>query len=247
MAYRGYYRRRYSRRNRSNRSYHGVRYGRAGSKGTRWGAFKNGFKSVWSAANSALDTANKVKRLINVEFKNVQVDIADNTSIPYTLANATYALLNPVAIGDADNQRNGKSIRAKSLDLNFAIQWKSSGNAHQTVRYAIILQKDADGGLPDRDKIWQDTSIFNTFRNSEYPYECTFLYNSKSILLDEYHAVKYCKHHIPLNFKQIFRGDGSAYTDISRCSLWIYLWSDQSTDNYPYINHFQSLFKYIDN
>ena len=223
--------------------------GRSGRSIGRWGSFKHGFSSAWSAANKALKMAASIKKLINVEYKYVDCgtsQIADGSQIGYTPANTTFTLLNGCAQGNTQTTRNGISLLAKSIAGSFDLYRNVAGTDTQCIRYMICSYPHSEGTAPDMSRIFTNSADYASTRNKEYPYEVRIFKEGRVQVDSTQKAFKHVKFFIPLNFHVKFSGTGSAYTDISRNSLFFYIWCDQAA-NKPCITHFQTRFQYIDN
>lgn len=223
--------------------------GRAGRSVGKWGSFKHGFSSAWSAANKALKMAASIKKLINVEYKYVDCGVAsipDNSAVGASPTNATFALLNGCSQGNSQSQRNGISLLAKSIAGSFDVYRNASGVDTQCLRYMLCWYPRAEGSAPDMSRVFTDPAAFTTTRNKEYPFEVRILKEGRIQVDNTDKAFKHVKFYVPLSSHVKFSGTGSAYTDISRNSLWFFIWCDQAA-NRPSLTHFQTRFQYIDN
>ena len=218
-----------------------VRYGHPGIKrgGVRTFA-KGGLGAVWKSIG-------QLKSLINVEYKNVVTNIADNTAITGVAPNgALHTCLNGVAQGDAANQRNGDSIRMQSLSYRFITQYNgASASKLHLVKWAIVQKYDPDGAYPDRTKWFRDMTVFESTHNPTYPNYVRVL-KWGNINLDEYHQSHNSQGLINIHPHIRYLGTSAAYSDISRNGLYFYIWSDQAS-NSPTITKAEFKFSYTDN
>lgn len=238
---RRFYKKRYTKR----KTYKGLIRGRVGTLHPWTKSFSKGFNSVWNVASKALKMANDVKRLINVEIKYLDGDIADGTPIGYLPTASTGLFLNGIGQGDASYQRNGMSIKAKSLGLSFDVQRNASNANPQCARWFILYTPKSEGAGPDLARVFTNAT-FETTKNREYPYDSIILASGR-VQVDNVKAQRvHVKRFIPLNFHQRFSGTANQVSDVARGDLHFVIWCDQSA-NKPTIEHFQSRFTYIDN
>jgi len=236
---------RYYRRRTRKPSY---RYGVIGKKG--FGQFKKtfagGFKSVWSMAKEALSMAKSIKSVINVERKYVDTK-PGTTNITATPGGAYSICLNGSALGDGESQRNGHSVRAQSIGFSFDTQFSSGGNSLQKIRWMLVQFPKADGAAPDTTHMFKDDTDFASMKNLDYPFEARILRQGFTTLDAERTPARHWRVSMPIRFREVFEGDGDTYEDISRNSLWFYIWGDQTVDHYPVLTNFESRYRYVDN
>lgn len=112
--------------------------------------YKNG------KAQEALVKANLALSLLNPEFKFI------DTFLNATLTHATpnIVLLNGCQRGDDINQRIGRSIRNKSLELRFRVAKNSASTASsEVVVCMLVLATDPKGVAPTISDILADTTL----------------------------------------------------------------------------------------
>lgn len=221
------------------RNYGKRRYRRRSKKASGWGG------TALSVAKQALSMANFLRSVINVEYKKVYTSV-NTTPITNTPANMIRACLNLCAQGDADNQHNGSSVRSQTLAYKFGTQYNaSSANKLHRVRWQIVAFPEAEGAYPDPTKQFQDQTVFESFRNNDYPNYVKVL-RQGHMVLDEYHQAKMVSGLIHFTDHVTWTGTGAVYTDISKNSLWLQIWSDQST-NCPSIIESEFKWSFTDN
>lgn len=212
-------------------------------------SFSKGFNGVFNLASRALNTASKIRKLINVEYKYIDTgatEIPSNTEIGYLPASATYCVLNKIGQGDDKNERNGVSVRMSRVAGSFDVYHNAAYTGTQCVRYLFCIYRDADGGLPDLNKVFDSVNSFNTMRNREYPYEVSILKQGRVQVDTVTRQFVHVKYDIPLNSHEKFIDAGNDYDSISRNMLLFFIWCDADA-NSPKITNWQSRFSYIDN
>lgn len=91
-------------------------------------------------ASLALEKANKALDMMNPEFKTIDKDV----TIPSVGTAINVQLLNGVQRGDDYNQRVGRSMRVKSIELNMLITKNPASTGYERVRVILLLDKDPD-------------------------------------------------------------------------------------------------------
>lgn len=123
--------------------------------------FKKKAPSAWSSAKNlawkGYKLAKYVKSLVNVEKKFI-----DTTSTVATSTTPTIAPLTLVAEGDDYNQRNGRSIKLKSLQCRYYLNANASATQSYMVRVLIFIDKDSRGSAPTSSELLQDNTNFNS-------------------------------------------------------------------------------------
>lgn len=95
-----------------------------------------------------------LKNLINVEFKNHDVEITQ-TDLDVT---ADIQALNYVNQGDGTESRDGSMFRMKSLELRFDIRATDSLTTPVACRVILFLDTDPDGSTPTLASLLDDTT-----------------------------------------------------------------------------------------
>lgn len=97
-----------------------------------------------SDAKKALALAMRIKSQLNVEYKHI--DVADLSLS--AVDTGTVTSLTPIAEGDDNTNREGRSIRAKSIQLKALIESNTTANTTQTVRIIIFKDNQNQGSTP---------------------------------------------------------------------------------------------------
>lgn len=209
----------------------------------------NTLASVASLANTAYNTANFIKGLVNTEYKVVDNDIS------MLVQNAAYTTqyISGILQGDDMNMRNGRSVLAKSLYFQLRVYLGNSFNS-SVLRLVLVEDTTGDGSTPTAADLFVTTSgdnAVNAFR--QVLTQDTIRYKiwwDKRISLDqdfknEIYISKYIKmkHHIK------FIGTGSASSNAGPGSFWLMAISTaaQNAGVYPMNVNGQVRMRYIDN
>lgn len=197
------------------------------------------FGTAFSVAKQALNTALKVKSLINVEFKHV--DTAPNA---WTVASGGVVLaMNAIAEGDASNERDGLSVRNKSLYLRATISEHAS--AQKTlIRMMIVKDQQPNGTTPAITDILEAAdwrALMNNINTRRFKVLVAKDYalsnNGNGIVQDNIYK--------ELNFHTKYLGSGGAATDIGYNGIYLVALSNQPT--YTPTIDYSARIRYIDN
>ncbi len=103
------------------------------------------FNQGKSDAATALRIARATAKLINVEFKSFDhLEEGTITNLP----NAATFVLSNITQGDTAQQRDGNSVRLKSLLVNWNLRIDASGNPNQPCRSVIFIDWQNTGEDP---------------------------------------------------------------------------------------------------
>lgn len=166
----------------------------------------------------------KLKNLINVEFKSVNG--ITNSTVSTT---PTVMYHSAIGAGDDINQRGGRQVRLKSIQMEGYFTNITAANTH--LRLLAVIAKDWNGAasLTIADLLDSSTGapIVSQVRN---------LSNRKQfVILKDYHFTlnsaertnRRFKCYIPLDMKVVYSGTGSANTDVESNMIMCVLVSDQ--------------------
>lgn len=151
--YRRTYRRRYNKKTKAQRATNEV--------STYWKTAK----TVGQAAWTGLKIANQLRAIVNVEKKYKDLD----ASAAYGNA-GTFVLLNGMAKGDDEDNRDALSILMQSLQLKCQLLINGSASV-TTVCIWLILDKEPKGAAPSVTNIFDDSGngkIYVDHRNRDY-------------------------------------------------------------------------------
>lgn len=208
-------------------------------KNGKFKRYVSGAQSVANVAHTALKTALLVKTLINVEYKHI--DTAAVTLSPSSTG-AVYTF-NACGEGDASTERNGLSIRMKSLMMKAYLVMHASAT-NTVVRYAIVLDKapnSAQAGWTDIFESNSPVSMTNNITNSRFR-----ILQDRTVTFSgtgEENASR--QHFVPLNHVVKYTGAGATNGDIEKNQLYLCIISNEAT-NTPSVTYAARV-RYIDN
>lgn len=111
---------------------------------------RGGGGNLWSTASQALRLATKVAGIVNTEYKvfDAQSSLAAlgivNNAAPATNGFTSFLPITTMALGDEMNQRNGRSVRMKSLQLRFNPTLGATLD-HVVIRIILLRWKGGEG------------------------------------------------------------------------------------------------------
>lgn len=200
--------------------------------------------SVAEMASTALQTANAVRKLINVEFKHFDT----STSAAPTSTGSIYAL-STIPQGDNSSSRDGSSLKLQSLTIHGNLRVNTTATSDQRMCQfrCIILQANADTA-PTFTTLLDQSNNPLSMRNLDYTGDEYFrILSDKTILLDTYHPNKHITHQINTFPQEHIEYDNTdtAGTNYKKGGIYICLLSDQAT--YPPTYEFESRIRFTDN
>ena len=194
-----------------------------------------------STASKALAVAMGVKKLINVEWKS-------KTTVASTPAAATVSIQNltAIAVGDDYDDREGRKIRLKSVQLKGSAEINASATA---TKLRVMVVRDNNGSTTApviADLFANDAAFYDNKPHNDDPQT-----NARfSVLMDKFYILDTAKQRMvgirgyrKLNSHCYF--SGSASTDEGKGSLWLLSASDEAT-NTPGLT-MEAIVKWIDN
>ncbi len=201
-------------------------------------------KMVYGDAQKALTLARSVKRLLNVEIKNHDVQ---QTAIAIINSGSIIQLSN-IASGDTTNTRDGAQVKMVGYDLNFQINQNVSATAMTFVRVMLVQDKQTNQAIYAIGDLLEDTSdddIITSPRNLDNKNRFTVLYDRIFVLSKNgtNGAVvrKYVKKDVLLRYDD----STPSIADLTQNSLSLVQISSEVT-NVPSITFFGRL-RFIDN
>ncbi len=200
-------------------------------------------KMVWSDAKKALAMAQGVKRLINVEVKNFDVQ---QTSVTLTAVPVIIQLSN-IPQGDTTITRDGAQCKVLALELSLQLQANSAA-VTQSVRIMLVCDKQTNQAVYVNTDLLQDITA-NDNMVSPYNLDNKFRF---TILWDQIFNLVLggrSNHHVKKVFRmsKILRFDGNtpSIADLTSNSLSLVQFGNDSS-NLPNITMFSRL-RYVDN
>lgn len=198
-----------------------------------------------SAASQLYKDVSMLKGLINVEFK--FLDYYLDTTYSTT---ATFHLLNGIPEGDDVQQRNGREIRLKSIQVS-ARQYPTSTTANGSfVRYIIFIDTQPNGTAPTSAILLSTGGAPANLAMRNLSYRKRFVILKDKIITTDSLAsglcVKSFEYYKKLNMHTIYSGIGSTISDITTNSVYMMMVSNQTGTDVPAVamNH---RIRFIDN
>ena len=199
------------------------------SSGNSWG----------SIAKKALSTAMFVKNLVNAETKNYITSWTMTTGGPL----AATQVLNQIPQGDSSSQRNGDSVKNKSLVIrgDISANRTQAGDWTNNVRVLLIKMKNAQTA-PLLSEIFKDPSSIHSPRHPNYMKQYKIIHD-KIYTLDKQRLLKNIKWSFPLKSHTEYTGTSGGMTSNAYYMLFQ---SDTSGSVFPTFT-FTSNLTYLDN
>jgi hypothetical protein len=150
------------------------------------------------------------------------VDLAVATYVADTTG--TITLLNGIAEGDDNNQRNGRGVSLKSVSINgFSFPTATTGTTQQH-RLIVFYDNATNGAAPTIANLLSASNA-NAYPNPDYARRFTILVDHRQVLGTNTAAisdqvVKQFEFNIRLNCAQTFNGTGATVASVQAGSLW---------------------------
>ncbi len=189
----------------------------------------------------------QLKGMLNTELKyrdNADVPTFGNTIIHIADTLPQFSL-SQMDAGTSNNQRIGRQVKAKSVQIRLALRHNASGNLSQTVRVMVVRAKVCDGVHPTIGDILLDTTNVRSFRKVSESLDASVLAD-RSVTFDAERPSKEVNIYLKLNSLVKYLGADASQAHDGHGTLLLYLFSDQATDNFPTYS-IQSRFRYVDN
>lgn len=118
--------------------------------------------TTFQVANKALDTALKVKRLINPELK--IIDFSQSSTVPNA---GSIDCLSLLGTGTGSNTRTGVSVKYDSLRLNWFVNCSTATTTATNQNIRIIIFKDhaSNGAMPTIAQLLDSADVLSHFNN----------------------------------------------------------------------------------
>ncbi len=200
-------------------------------------------KMVFSDAQKALAMAKYVKGLVNVEFKNHDVQ---GTSVAIGTVPVITQLTN-IAQGDTTNTRDGASIKVTSFLFKYKILMSASAFNTQ-VRVMLILDRQTNEAIYLSDDLLQDITVHDSIvsaRNLNNAHRFKVLYDRVHVYNISSKSNDYTEKYIKLNIKLRYDNAAAAITSLTQQSLSLLTVGNESS-NQPNITSLIRI-RYVDN
>lgn len=224
------------RRRRTRRPYRRRRTRRGG------GGFRPVIRPAWRAARNLWYDVKRLKNMVNAEFKSVTA-INNATHTPSTTPSRL--LLNPLGRGDDIDQRHGRVVRARSVEIDGHVTINSSAT-NTRLRVVLLLDTHPDGVTPTYPEVFNHATSVVAVRNLDNRRRFIILRDFLVQLNNSTRDMSRIKLYKQLNFHQIFDDSNAGdITDIKHNALYLFLISDEAT-NAPSV-HLTTRYRYVDN
>ncbi len=199
-------------------------------------------KMVWGDAKKALKIAVGVKRLLNVEIKNHDVQLL-NLAVTDTPA---ITQLTNIPQGGTTITRDGAQCKVLGIELNYLILF-TAASTHTIVRVMVVLDKQTNQAIYTASDLLEDASIIDNLsspRNLNNKHRFTVLYDVRH-RMDPSNASITVKKFIKKECLLRFDGSTPSIADLTQNSLSILKVSNEVTND-PLFSMFCRI-RYVDN
>ncbi len=211
------------------------------SYGGRFQKYAKCGSMVAADAAKALRIARKLKSMINVEYKTVQVGFkVDPNTTPQILH------LSATAQGDTLASRDGNKIKAFSIQLKGCVSINASAVSTLT-RFLVFLDHANTGTPPVITDLFSSAASFTNgeSRVSDPQSNSRFIVLKDIIILQSDQGPKISKVNFYKRLHHHIKYIGAATTDEGMGTVWVFQASNEATND-PVVN-VKSTFKWIDN
>lgn len=182
------------------------------------------------------------------EFINSEVKYVDTTISGSIGTGGLFStLLNGIAMGDEYNNRNGRSILMKDLDVRFKIQSTPSNTNIQSIGWAIVMDKKPDEStLCNWGNVFQLNSVFAHVDKADHSGRFVVMARGQIQINNPYNPSVSTKRYIPLKGIHIkFDGTDATQTSIDQNAIHFIATTDQPSDTATILG--ESRLNYYDN
>lgn len=188
-------------------------------------------------ANEALQVARATNKLLNVEYKNHDVNI----STPPSSGGYVSSLCN-VPQGDGGEARDGRSVKCTSIQLRAGYALNGAASA-TSVRTILVVDMQNQGTDPNVTDILDTASTVSNLNIASFPGRFKVIYDRTSTISVTGAQRTEFKHYKKLNFHLKF--EGAAGSTVTKNPLYLLLISNEAT-NTPSVNVHTRL-RFLDN
>ncbi len=209
-------------------------YKKTYKKPTRYQNYSAGFGQL------SRDVA-KLKNLINVEFKR------KDESITSTVSNApTLELVNGLSKGDSEANREGNTVRWKSIQCQGYMKIHASAVSN-IVRRIIFIDKQPNQAAPTASDVLtgSEGTYQYSFRELDHRKRFVILKDQSITLSQNRPIVQFADYYSHVDMITVYNTDTGNIADIETNSLYVMYMSDASS-NSPSIAH-KTRLRFIDN
>lgn len=203
------------------------------------------FQKGDSLAIKALKMARNLKKVVNVEFK----DLVHNGSITPNDSTGDVRAMGGINIdqGDTSSTRDGRSVKLTSWFMRAILYNSASATSDTTVRMVLVHDKQVNQSLASASDIVENVGLTGLM-NRDNADRFKVLFDKTFILKPSYSGevanISFQKY-IPLNLHIKYDGTGGGIADITSNELLLFTVSNQAT-NTPTIAY-RTRVKFVDN
>ncbi len=215
------------------------RYRRGGYKRNYNGGKRSNF-TYGNVLDKVVRDVSKLSGLINTEFKVIDTNTTGTIS-----ATPSVALINATIQGDDFDNRGGRIIRMKSIQLALTAHMHASATS-TFVRCAIVLDKQPNEALPVFADIWSGGATSFGFRNLDGRKRFWILYDQVMLMGDQENAPRHLEFYKKIDAKTVYDDSNvGSIVDLNTNSLMLWLWSSEAT-NVPTVGRATRV-RFVDN
>lgn len=191
--------------------------------------------------------ARGVKGLINVEFKNYDVSVSTSP----LAATYQYLLCVPTQ-GDSATQREGRSIKVKSLQVRYQLTKGSTQTIINRCKVMVVKDTMPDGSTFSMNELLDSTGDLTAFNNLNYGKRFKVIYSRTHVIDPSTSSPKSSTTVINV-FKKVdshvkFQSSNGNITDITANAFYLIFIPETTTPNSEQINFaYSSRSRFIDN
>ncbi len=198
---------------------------------------------VYGDARRALLMAKSIKSLMNVEFKNHDLQ---QTAAAIAVAPGITELTN-IAQGDTTNTRDGSSIKLVSILFKYTLNMNASAT-QTSVRVVLVHDKQTNQAIYVPNDLNADNTAGDSIvsaRNLDNGHRFQVLYDKVHTFSISGKQTSYHQFYKKLNLKIRYDAAAAAITSLTQSSLSSFVTTNEAT-NTPTITSFTRL-RYVDN
>ncbi len=193
----------------------------------------------WDVMNKVKKDVSKLKGLINTEFKSL--DITTSATLTTT---PVVALLSGLAKGDDIDNRDGRQVRWKSVEINLQIVMHTTP-INTLVRILIVIDKQPNATLLTIAELLNQTTI-DSVKNLDNRKRLVILRDDVVQLGDGYLTSTLWKYYKTLDMITVYDdSDAGTIADIETNALYLIMFSTEAT-NGPTVQRTMRM-RFIDN
>jgi len=182
---------------------------------------------AYSVASKALTVAYGVKKLLNVEFK--AVDILTQSSNPTSVASVSF--INGLALGDNSFNRDGQQVEFKKIQVNYHISQHASATRTIVRCLCIWIHRPNAVAFAIADLLHNPTNVNSFYErgntgNIRVLHDRTYTFTAGALQF----RTGRINTKIDKKSRYVTAATGGAATDIEQGSCWLIFLSNEATN-----------------